>query len=25
VSVLDPCKTYAQEDRARCAPAAAAR
>ncbi|MBT6352662.1 MAG: hypothetical protein HOJ46_11380 [Halieaceae bacterium] len=25
VSVLDPCKTYAQEDRARCATAAAAR
>ena len=25
VSVLDPCKTYAQEDRARCAAAAAAR
>lgn len=25
VSVLDPCKTYAQDDRARCATAAAAR
>jgi hypothetical protein len=25
VSVVDPCKTYAQEDRARCATAAAAR
>ena len=25
VSVLDPCKTYAQEDRAQCATAAAAR
>ena len=25
VSVVDPCQTYAQEDRARCAPAAVAR
>jgi len=25
VSVVDPCKTYAQEDRARCATASAAR
>ncbi|MAI94676.1 MAG: hypothetical protein CME45_06665 [Halieaceae bacterium] len=25
VSVLDPCKTYAQEDRARCVTAASAR